>query len=30
VIEVDRHGRLVIEAEGRHHSVSVGDVSVRR
>jgi BirA family biotin operon repressor/biotin-[acetyl-CoA-carboxylase] ligase len=30
VIEVDRHGRLVIEAEGRRHSVSVGDVSVRR
>jgi BirA family biotin operon repressor/biotin-[acetyl-CoA-carboxylase] ligase len=30
VVEVDRHGRLVIEAEGRRHSVSVGDVSVRR
>jgi BirA family biotin operon repressor/biotin-[acetyl-CoA-carboxylase] ligase len=30
VIEVDRHGRLVIEAEGRRQSVSVGDVSVRR
>ncbi len=30
VIEVDRHGRLVIEAEGRRHSISVGDVSVRR
>ena len=30
LIEVDRHGRLVIEAEGRRHSVSVGDVSVRR
>jgi BirA family biotin operon repressor/biotin-[acetyl-CoA-carboxylase] ligase len=30
VIEVDRHGRLVIDAEGRRHTVSVGDVSVRR
>ena len=30
VIEVDRDGRLVIEAEGHRHSVSVGDVSVRR
>lgn len=30
VIEVDRHGRLVIEAEGQRHAVSVGDVSVRR
>ena len=30
VIEVDRQGHLVIEAEGRRHSVSVGDVSVRR
>ncbi len=30
LIEVDRLGRLVIEAEGRRHSVSVGDVSVRR
>jgi BirA family biotin operon repressor/biotin-[acetyl-CoA-carboxylase] ligase len=29
VIEVDRDGRLVIEAEGRRHSVSAGDVSVR-
>ncbi len=30
VIEVDRHGRLVIEAEGQRHAVSVGDVSVRQ
>lgn len=30
VIEVDQHGRLVIEAEGQRHAVSVGDVSVRR
>lgn len=30
VIEVDRHGRLIIEAEGHRHAVSVGDVSVRR
>ena len=30
VIEVDRRGRLVIEAEGQRHAVSVGDVSVRR
>lgn len=29
LIEVDRLGRLVIETEGRRHSVSVGDVSVR-
>jgi BirA family transcriptional regulator, biotin operon repressor / biotin---[acetyl-CoA-carboxylase] ligase len=30
VIEVDPDGRLVIEAEGQRHAVSVGDVSVRR
>ncbi|HVG04063.1 MAG TPA: hypothetical protein VM937_03895, partial [Burkholderiaceae bacterium] len=30
VIEVDRHGRLILEADGRRHVVSVGDVSVRR
>ncbi len=30
LIEVDRLGRLVIEAEGRLHSVSDGDVSVRQ
>ena len=30
LIEVDRLGRLVVEAEGRRHSVSVGDVSVRQ
>ena len=30
VIEVDRDGRLVIEAEGQRHAISVGDVSVRR
>lgn len=30
LIEVDRLGRLVIEADGRRHSVSVGDVSVRQ
>ncbi len=29
LIEVDRLGRLVIEAEGQRHRVSVGDVSVR-
>ena len=30
VIEVDHQGRLVIEADGYRHAVSVGDVSVRR
>ena len=30
VIEVDNEGRLVIEAEGQRHAISVGDVSVRR
>ena len=30
LIEVDCLGRLVIEAEGRRHNVSVGDVSVRQ
>ena len=30
VIEVDHDGRLIIEAEGQRHAVSVGDVSVRR
>ena len=30
LIEVDRLGHLVIEAAGRRHSVSVGDVSVRQ
>ncbi len=30
VIEVDDHGRLVIETEGQRHAISVGDVSVRR
>ena len=30
VIEVDNDGRLVIEAEGQRHTISVGDVSVRR
>ena len=30
LIEVDRMGRLVIEADGRRHSVSVGDVSVQQ
>ncbi len=30
VIEVDRQGRLILEAEGQRHAVSVGDVSVRR
>lgn len=30
VIEVDQQGRLIIEAEGHRHAVSVGDVSVRR
>ena len=30
LIEVDHDGRLVIEAEGQRHAVSVGDVSVRR
>ena len=30
LIEVDGLGQLVIEVEGRHHSVSVGDVSVRQ
>lgn len=30
VIEVDRHGRLIIEVEGQRHAVSVGDVSVRQ
>ncbi len=30
VIEVDQQGRLIIEAEGLRHAVSVGDVSVRR
>ena len=30
VIEVDQQGRLIIEAEGRRHAVSVGDVSVRQ
>ncbi|HVE88318.1 MAG TPA: biotin--[acetyl-CoA-carboxylase] ligase [Burkholderiaceae bacterium] len=29
VIEVDRHGRLILETDGRRHAVSVGDVSVR-
>ncbi len=29
-VEVDRHGRLVIESNGYRRSVSVGDVSVRR
>ena len=30
VIEVDHDGRLVIEAGGQRHAISVGDVSVRR
>ena len=30
VIEVDPDGRIVIEAEGQRHAVSVGDVTVRR
>ena len=30
VIEVDNDGRLVIEAEGQRHAISVGDVSVQR
>jgi BirA family biotin operon repressor/biotin-[acetyl-CoA-carboxylase] ligase len=30
VIEVDNDGRLVIDAEGQRHAISVGDVSVRR
>ena len=30
VIEVDRHGRLILEVEGQRHAVSVGDVSVRQ
>ena len=30
VIEVDNDGRLVIEAEGQRHAISVGEVSVRR
>ncbi len=30
MIEVDHHGRLVIEAEGQRHAVSVGDISVRQ
>ncbi len=30
VVEVDQQGRLIIEAEGVRHAVSVGDVSVRK
>ena len=30
IIEVDHDGRLIIEAEGMRHALSVGEVSVRR
>jgi biotin-(acetyl-CoA carboxylase) ligase len=30
IVEVDQDGRLVIEADGHHHAITVGDVSVRR
>ena len=30
LIEVDHHGRLVIEADGQRHALNVGDVSIRR